>query len=277
MLFPAKALIVLSSFLLSANHGPGPPALVVAATSEVNNNVTGNLNFRDLEHYLVAEFLSRRVENVVPLSTLERSQTPPHPGSYIVEFSIEEADTAVRPRWDWTERRFTDDGILHLEVSLTLRRARDDAVVGGLYEIHDYRAQDYGNFSTPQAVRGATYQAAASLLDEFVQAASHGEFGEALATIERPDTLYDLVHDWTELSPESKVATAALTLVAAIVALGIAIRIILAVLRLIYKILVPSDLRPPVAEPYPRLQPVLAPIRARESEEDDEEEEEEEE
>ncbi len=257
MLLRAKALIILATLLATpANHGPGPPQLVVAANSQVENDVTAALDFRDLEHYLVFELQSVRVDNVVPASTLERSENDPAPaGGYLLEFFIEEAEIAVRPRWNWSEERFTDDPILHLEVSLTL--TRDEKTLGRLYDIHDYRAKDYGAFASPHAVRGATYHAAANLVDKFVRGALNGEFGGALASIARSDTPADLLHDWNELSPRPKLVTAVFAVLIGVLVLGLAIRLVYAILQLTYRILVPRRFREPAVRSYAPLRPVF--------------------
>jgi len=62
-----------------------------------------------------------------------------YPDAYALALSIEQLEEAWRPRWDWSERRYVDDDLLHVEMSLTLVRTQDDATVGGLYDIHDYR------------------------------------------------------------------------------------------------------------------------------------------
>jgi hypothetical protein len=60
--------------------------------------------------------------------------------------------------------------VLHVEVSIALKPTDGEGgAIGGLYDIHDYRAEDFGCFSRPQAVRGALYKAAADLTDEFVR------------------------------------------------------------------------------------------------------------
>lgn len=144
--------------------------------------------------------------------------------------------------------------------------------------MRDFRAEDYGDFSTPQAVRGAAYKAAADLVDEFILAASGGEFGDGLRTIQRPETPADVVHEWGELSTEWKIACVIGAVFAFILALGLAIRLVCAVARLIYVILVPRSLRnepalPPAPAPvvvYPPNPPVAAanPARRRNPEPD---------
>jgi len=253
--------IVLAAVLLMiapANREVGPPGLVIAATTNVQNEVTAALNLRDIEHYVVAELIRHRVENVVPASSLARSQASHPADTYQLEFSIEQAEEAWRPRWNWTEKRYVDDDVLHLELSIAVIRTRDGVIVGGMYDIHDYRGEDYGPFSTPQAVRAAVYKAASKLADEFVLTATQGEFGERIRTIQRADTPADLVNDWSELSSDWKFATAVLAVFVFILLLGLAIRIVYAVFHITYCILVPRSLRLAPALP-PRI--VLAPPR----------------
>jgi hypothetical protein len=274
--------IVLAAVLLMiapANRDLGSPGLVVTATSSVHNEVASALNLRDIEHYVVAELIHHRVENVVPASSLASSLSSLPADTYQIEFSIEQAEEAWRPRWNWTEQRYVDDDVLHLELSITLIRTRDGVIVGGLYDIHDYRAEDFGSFSTPQAVRAAAYKAASKLADDFVLASTQGEFGERLRTIQRADTPADVVNDWSELSADWKFATALIAVVVFILLLGLAIRIVYAILHITYCILVPQSLRPAPALPPPVLyapRPPRKPMPVVEAEPEPEEEEEEE-
>ena len=146
-----------------------------------------------------------------------------------------------------------------MEVSLALSRAGGQETVGGLYDIHDYRAGEFGSFSSPQSVRAVVYRAATALTDEFVRSASNGEFGRNLSQIQRPATPDDLVNSWDELSGEWKVASAIVAVFFAVLALGLAIWMLLCVVQFIYWLCVPGWLRQPrtylpprAARPRPR-------------------------
>ena len=118
---------------------------------------------RDLDHFLVHELIRRRVETVVPASSAEDLDSGDIPDVYTLTLSIEQLEEAWRPRWNWGGSRYVDDDVLHLEVSVALAHGGDDASVGGLYDIHDYRAEDYGPFSQAQAVRAVVYEETSKL------------------------------------------------------------------------------------------------------------------
>ncbi len=267
MLFRTKAILLASLLLVApAIQGPGPPGIVVIATTAIRDQANAALDLRDLEHYLVQCLIDRRVEKVVAASSVARQITH-SADSYLLELSIDEAERAARPRWQWTEHRFRDDAILHLELSVTVTRLKDSAIVGGLYDTRDFRAEDYGDFSRPEAVRGATYEAAADLMDDFVLAASTGYFGPGLTSIKRPEAPPDLLHNWGKLPPDWKVFSVFAVVFVFIVALGIAVRLAYALARLIFWVLVPPGLRRkpvvPLAEEEDYVPPRLPKPRRR--------------
>ena len=176
--------LLLGSSLAYAGETPNPvqpeeKTLAVSVTALDDNKIAEAFDLRDLEHFIVSKLKHVQVV-AVPFTSIQDSLESDE-GVYMVDIGIDEAEIAQRPKWTWTEQRFRDDEILHLELSLSVTRLRDNASLGNLNHSYDYRADDYGRFSSPQAVRGAIYEAVAALSLEFATGVEHGDFGGDLA------------------------------------------------------------------------------------------------
>jgi hypothetical protein len=90
-----------------------PPLLQVEAASSVEGDIAAAVNVRDIERFVVAELIRRRVVIVVPSSSAEDLDTSDAPAVYLLTLSIEQMEQAWRPQWNWAERRYMDDEQLH--------------------------------------------------------------------------------------------------------------------------------------------------------------------
>ena len=243
---PSLRFLALVLFLpmLQVNDPPpsSAPLLLVRATVGVSTDPARAIDARDLERYIVSILRDERIGQVVPFSSVDLKESDVA-DAYILDVTVEELDLAQRPRWDWSDGAYVDDNVLHVEVSLALGKMGDeDEAIAGLYDIHDYRALEFGSFSRPQSVRAAVFQAAASIEGDFLDASAQGEFGE---NFRRPSWPTDLLKVWNQLSPLWKAIGAfAGGLILACV-LGLSFRMILLFVRLLYYIAVPRSLRPP--------------------------------
>lgn len=194
-------LLVISQFAVAPSAiDTQPPFLIVGVEINVESDVASAINVRDLEHFVVAQLLASRVERVLPSSSVGEIEPTE---AYVLTLTIEQLEEASRPRWKWSDRRYVDDDMLHLELSLTLTRA-DGAIAGCLRDIRDYRAEDFGRFTEVEPVRAVVFQGAVKLTNRFVSAATEGDFGEALRSIQRSETPADFINDWQELPLEWK-------------------------------------------------------------------------
>lgn len=219
------------------------PLLVVKAVANDSAGPTQVVDLRDLERYIVATLIRDRVGLVLPASSMGRDDIA-SADAFVLEFTVEQLEEAWRPRWEWSRQAYGDEDVLHVEVSIALKPTDGEGgAIGGLYDIHDYRAEDFGSFSRPQAVRGALYKAAADLTDEFVRAAMEGEMGEKFSAIQHPTTLADLERDWDELSFEWKFTSAAAGAFIGLLLLSVAMHLLVTIARLANCIVVPPSLR----------------------------------
>ena len=164
---PFLRFLALALFLpllqISGSPPPSPPLLIVRATVGVSTEPAQAIDARDLEHYLVSILIDERVGMVIPASSVDPKDSD-IAGAYVLDLAVEELDESQRPGWDWGDGAYVDDNVLHVEVSLALGKAGDEnEATAGLYDIHDYRAAEFGPFSRPQSVRAAVYKAAASI------------------------------------------------------------------------------------------------------------------
>lgn len=60
-----------------------------------------------------------------------------------------------------------------------------------IHDIRDFRAEECGRLSSPQALRSAIYEAASTLTEDFLKLAGEGELGDGLRDIQRPYTSED--------------------------------------------------------------------------------------
>ena len=239
-------IVLLSQFAVSPTATDAKsPFLIIEAATNVEGGIGSAFDVRDLEHFVVAQFLRQRVEGVVPSSSAEDLQPGDGSDVYVLTLTVEQLEEASRPRWDWADRRYVDEEMLHLEVSLVLTHGEGGATVGTLHDIRDYRAEDFGSFAQPQAVRAVVYQAATKLADRFVSAASNGGFGETLRSIQRSETPADLVNDWQELPLEWKLLSAMAAALLFVFLFGISVRFLLFASRLASCVLLPRGRRPP--------------------------------
>jgi hypothetical protein len=222
-------------------HPVSSPLLLVSVTANESSAPASALDLDDLEHFVVSRLTDERVVLVLPASSVELGEGE-DTDIHVLEFSVEQLEEAARPRWDWIQHAYVDDDVLHVEMTFALKHAAPDVrPIGGLYFIRDYRADDYGSFSRPQAVRAVVYEAAANLTDEFVRAAANGEFGESFRSIQRPAAPSDFVAEWQELSPGWKLTSTVTALVVMLLLIGLMIRILFGMARVFYYVLVPRS------------------------------------
>ena len=175
----------------------------VSLTATDESKVVQALDLLDLEHFAVSELKDRRI-SAAAFTSVEDSLDSDE-GVYIVEVGIDEAAIAERPDWSWMEQRFRDDEILHLELSLSVTRSEDAETLGTLYRTYDYRAEDYGHFSSPQAIRGAVYKAVSALTLAFAVGIVRGDFGSDLDAFHHPFSAQDAFELWDDFSTLAKV------------------------------------------------------------------------
>ncbi len=221
----ALASIVLTSFtpaLAGDNTQQSEPEklLAVSVTITPQNAVSEALNARDLEHFVVSDLKRHRIASVPDSSVEDTLDTDD--GVYALDLFIDQAEIAQRPRWDWVDRRYRDDEILHLELSLVVTRLSDREQLGSLNLYRDYRAEDYGRFSSPQAVRGAVYEAVTDLSSQFADGVSKGDFGAEIGTFQHPFAPADAYDLWQESSPREKVLSGLVIVVTLVVSIAIA-------------------------------------------------------
>jgi hypothetical protein len=172
-------------------------------TAPDNTKIAENLDTRDLEHVLVSRLKRNRFSALAFTSiedTLESDE-----GVFLIDVGIAQADIAQRPRWSWPDDRFRDKEILHLELALTVTRLEGAESLGTFYRSYDYSAEEYGRFSSPQAIRGAVYESIGNVASDFAASVGRGDFGSELDPFRHAFTLEDMLDEWSELSVGAKV------------------------------------------------------------------------
>lgn len=148
-LFRMIAILLLSAATAFGAHlsatAPEEKTLAVSVIAPDDNQIAQALDAKDLERFFVSELKPGRI-TALPLTSIDDPEEIE--GLYVLEVSIDQADTAQRPIWNWVDKRYRDDEILHLELSLSVTRFSDKSL-GSLYYSRDYRAADYGIFSAP--------------------------------------------------------------------------------------------------------------------------------
>ena len=232
--FRIVALLLLGIATALADESPpvqlAEKTLVVSITAADRNTVAQALDLRDLEHFAVSELKRRRLAAIAFTSVEESLESTE--GPYAAEIGIDQADIAERPKWNRLDQRFLDDEILHLELSLSVTRLADGENLGSLFHAYDYRAEDYGRFSSPQAVRGAAYEAVAALMSDFAAGVERGDFGGDLQQFQHPFALQDALDLFSQLSTAAKVGLVVLVLLLVVLCLGLTFRLLDALLGL---------------------------------------------
>jgi hypothetical protein len=188
----------------SPRFRPPGKILAVSVMAPDDSKIAETLDTRDLEHVLVARLKRNRISAIAFTSIEEILDSDE--GVYVIDVGIDQADIAQRPQWSWLDKRFRDEEILHLELSLTVTRLENGEALGYLYRSYDYSAEEYGQFSSPQAMRGAVYESIGALASDFVAGVERGDFGSELDSFRHAFTLEDAFDQWSELSVGLKVA-----------------------------------------------------------------------
>ena len=204
--------------------------LAVSVTAADENKVAEVLNLPDLEHFLVSE-LKRKRFAAIALTSIQGSLEDDE-SVYVVEVGIDQAEIAQRPVWNWMDKRFLDDEILHLELSLSVTRLKDGESLGSLYHSYDYRAEDYGRFSSPQAIRGAVYEAVAAMSSNFATAIERGDFGGDLESFQHSFAPQDALDLFSQLPTGLEVLLLLVTFLGFVLILGLAYRLLCGILGL---------------------------------------------
>lgn len=215
MQFPrhhARALIHVVAFILlasSASFADGPPEmeparriLAVSVTAPNENPVLKSVDMRDLEHYFVAELQQRRIDATAFTSLQEQDSNA---GLYVIDISIDQADVAKRPEWQWWEHRFQDVALLHVEYTLTLTRLEDDKTLGDFHYARDYRGEKFGSFSSPNAIGGAVYESLEALSTAFADSVERGDYGSEITSFQHEFSLADISYFWEQRTFPMKV------------------------------------------------------------------------
>ncbi|MDT8067965.1 MAG: hypothetical protein ROO76_07325 [Terriglobia bacterium] len=194
--------------------------LAVSVTITPQNAVAEALDARDLEHFVVTDLKRHRISSV-PDSSVEDTLDSDD-GVYAVDLFIDQAEIAQRPRWDWFDHQYRDDEILHLELSLVVTRLSDREQLGSLNLYRDYQAEEYGRFLSPQAVRGAVYEAVTNLSAQFSDGVSKGDFGAEIGNFQHPFAPADAFDLWHESSLGEKVLSGLVIVVTLVVSIALA-------------------------------------------------------
>lgn len=262
-----RSLLCLSLLLVLASQArgevpanPEAPFLVVRVTDKVASDITGALDMRDLERYVVSEFIRRRIENVLPFTSVKDHTVDSSEDLIRVEVTLDQADVATRPLWSFSDGRYKDDEILHVEFSMEVTPGGDPESAVGFHDMRDFRAAEYGHFSSPQALRGAIYEAASTLTEDFAKLAQEGELGDQFRDIQRPYTFKDALAELQGPPTARKLALAGGAVVVLVVFFLLLIRVIVSTARVLAGItprpttVVYRELRPlksRVIEPLP--------------------------
>lgn len=262
--------LFLALAVLASAQNPDTPFLVVRVTDKVANDISSALDTKDLERYVVSELIRRRIDNVIPFTSAKDRLVDGSEGLVLIDVSLDQADITDRPLWVFSDGRYKDDQILHIEFSVELTPQGDPESAVGFHDMRDFRAAEYGHFSSPQAIKGATYEAVSDLADDFLKLAQEGELGDQFRDMQRPYTFRDAVSELEGPPTARKLAIAGGVLVVFVVFFLLFIRFIVSTARALAGIMP----RPPATVVYREVRPLSRRVIEAPEEEPDEDTEE---